>query len=64
MGITAVSKNRYYDVVKMLFPHVTDILNEMREDEKERMQELDINTLGSWENAVVTEAISGKMAHL
>ena len=37
-----------------MYPHITDILNEMCEEEKERMKQLNHEELGSWERAVVT----------
>ena len=40
LGISALSKNRYYDVMKTTYPVIADILNEMCEEEKERMRHL------------------------
>ena len=54
LGISCVSKNRYYDIVKLVYPHITAILNEMCEEEKNRMKEKDVAVLGSWKKAVVT----------
>ena len=54
LGISCISKNPYYEVIKLVYPHITDILNEMCEEEKERMRQLDGEELGSWERAVVT----------
>ena len=54
LGISALSKNRYYDVVKAIYPVAVDILNEMCEEEKERMKGLPENELRSWKRAVVT----------
>lgn len=54
LGISCISKNPYYEVIKLVYPHITDILNEMCEEEKERMRQLDREELGSWERAVVT----------
>ena len=54
LGISCISKNPYYEVIKLVYPHITDILNEMCEEEKERMKQLDREELGSWERAVVT----------
>lgn len=54
MGISCISKNRYYDVIKLAYPHIKAILDEMCEEEKKRMQELPQEELGSWERAVVT----------
>ena len=54
LGISALSKNRYYDVMKTTYPVIAHILNEMCEDEKERMRHLPEEELGSWNRAVVT----------
>lgn len=37
-----------------MYPHITDILNEMCEEEKERIRQLDRGELGGWERAVMT----------
>ena len=34
LGILCISKNRYYDVIKLAYPHLKDILDEMCEEEK------------------------------
>ena len=54
LGISCVSKNRYYDIIKLVYPHITAISDEMCEEEKGRMKEIDANVLGSWKRAVVT----------
>ena len=54
LGILCISKNRYYDVVKLVYPHVKSILDEMCNKEKERMKTLPQEQLGSWNRAVVT----------
>ena len=54
LGISCVSKNRYYDIVKLVYPHITAILDEMCEEEKNRMKEKDAAVLGSWKKPVVT----------
>ena len=54
LGISALSKNRFYEVIKLIYPLIYDILNEMCEDEKENMKRKDEETLGSWKRAVVT----------
>ena len=54
LGISAVSKNKFYDVIKLVYPHITDILNEMCHEEKEQMRAIAGETLGSWQRAVVT----------
>lgn len=53
-GIPCISKNPYYEVIKHVYPHITDFLNEMCEEEKERMRQLDGEELRSLERAVVT----------
>lgn len=32
---SCISKNPYYETIKLVYPNVTDILNEMRKEEKE-----------------------------
>ena len=54
LGISCVSKNRYYDITKLVCPHITAILDDMCEEEENRMKALDSTTLGSWKKAVVT----------
>lgn len=54
LGISCISKNPYYDTIKLVYPHITDILNEMCEEEKQRMKAKEEGELGSWERAVVT----------
>lgn len=54
LGIPAISKNRYFEVINVLYPHVTDILNGMCEDAKNEMKDKDDKVLGSWKRAVVT----------
>ena len=54
LGISALSKNRYYEVLTLIYPHVNDILDDMCLEEQERMQEKEDDELGSWSRAVVT----------
>lgn len=54
LGIQAISKNRFYEVVKLIYPHIHDILSEMCEEEKAKMQAINDGTLGSWKQGVVT----------
>lgn len=54
LGISVISKNRFYEVIKLIYPHITDILNEMCNDAKEEMKNVSSDVLGSWERAVVT----------
>jgi len=41
LGIQAISKNHYYEVVKLIYPQIHDILIEMREEEKANMRAVD-----------------------
>lgn len=54
LGISCISKNPYYETIKLGYPHITAILNEMCEEEKQRMKAKEEGELGSWERAVVT----------
>ena len=54
LGISCVSKNRYYDIIKLVYPHITAILDQMCEEEKNRMKDKDAAVLGSWKKPVVT----------
>ena len=54
LGISGISKNQYYETIKLVYPEITDILDGMCDEEKEQMQKLDSAELGSWERAVVT----------
>lgn len=54
LGMSCISKNPYYETIKRVYPHITDILNEMCEEEKDRMKELDDGELGSGKRTVVT----------
>ena len=54
LGIQAISKNRFYEVVKLIYPHISDIVNEMCDQEKAKMKAIDEEELGSWKRAVVT----------
>lgn len=35
LGISCISKNRYYETIKLIYPAITDILNRICEEEKE-----------------------------
>ena len=37
-----------YEVVKLIYPHVTDILKEMCSDEQGKMKAIPAEQLGSW----------------
>lgn len=54
LGISCSSKNPYYETIELVYPKVTEILNGMRNEEKERMKEMSNGELGSWKRAVVT----------
>ena len=47
LGISCISKNRYYDVIKLVYPHLKIILDKMCNEEKERMKKLPQEQLGS-----------------
>ena len=46
-------------MTELVYPHVTDILDEMCEEAKEQMKEMDDEQLGSWARAVVTSSKNG-----
>lgn len=50
LGISALSKQQYYEVIQLMYPHITGILNQMCED-KARMKELPEGELGHWKKA-------------
>ena len=54
LGISCISKNRYYETIKLVYPEITDILDGMCDEEKKQIQKLDSAELGSWERAAVT----------
>ena len=54
LGISCISNNPYFEVIKLVYPHVTDILNGMCEEEKNNMRALRNDQLGSCKKAVVT----------
>ena len=54
LGISCVTKNRYYDIIKLAYPHLKAILDGMCDEEKEKMKLLTDGDLGSWKRAVVT----------
>ena len=60
LGISCISKNRYYEIIKLLYPHVRDILDEMCDEEKDKMMAMDDKELGGWKRAVV---ISDRVWH-
>lgn len=47
LGISCISKNPYYETITLVYPNVTDILNEMCEEEKEHMKQLHHEELAS-----------------
>ena len=47
LGIQGISKNRYYEVIQLIFPHIHNILTEMCEEAKNNMKALDDGVLGS-----------------
>ena len=54
LGIGCLSKNRYYDMIKLVYPPITSILGAMCDKEKVRMKAIESDVLVSWGNAVVT----------
>lgn len=54
LGISCISKNRFYDMIKLAYPHLKALLDEMCDKEKERTKSLADGDLGSWKRAVVT----------
>lgn len=54
LGISCLSKNRYYEVIKVIYPCITDILDGMCDKGKGRMKVQAPEVLGSWKKAVVT----------
>ena len=54
LGISSVSKNRFYDVIKLVYPHIMQILSEMCTEEKDRMKAMVDGSIGSWKRAIVT----------
>lgn len=46
LGISCLSNNRYYDMIKLVYPHITEILDEMCEEGKE-MNRMEDESLGS-----------------
>lgn len=53
LGISCISKNSYFETIKLIYPAITDILDDMCEEEKERMRNLNRAELGCWKRAVV-----------
>ena len=53
-GISCISKNPYFEVIKLVYPHVADISNGMCEEEKNNMRALRNDQLGSCKKVVVT----------
>ena len=54
LGISCISKNPFYETIKLVYPAITEILNGMCDEEKDKMKEVDTGELGSWQRAVVT----------
>ena len=53
-GISCLSKNRHYKVIKMVYLSITNILDGMCSDEKNKMKAMAPEVLVSWQRAVVT----------
>ncbi|XP_028513659.1 uncharacterized protein LOC110234965 isoform X2 [Exaiptasia diaphana] len=54
LGISCVSKNPYYDIIKKVYPVITEILDEQCNEAKDQMKAKELDELGSWKKAVVT----------
>lgn len=54
LGMNVLSKNVFYKVIEMAYPHVKSVLDTMCEKGKMVMKEKDSNVLGSWKRAVTT----------
>ena len=54
LGISCISKNRYYDIIKLAYPHLKAILDGMCDEEKEKLKSITDGDLGSWKRAAVT----------
>ena len=54
LGIHGISKNRYYEVVKLIYPETSEILNEICEEENANMKQINDGVLGRLKWAVVT----------
>lgn len=48
LGISCISKNPYYETIKLVYLNITEILNGMCDEEKERKRERKNWTVGSW----------------
>ena len=54
LGISCISKNPYYETIKFVYSKVTNTLNGLCNEEKERMKDLHGGQMRSWQRAVVT----------
>ena len=54
LGMSTVNATTFYETVKLLYPVVNGMLNEMCSDAKNEMKMLDPSTVGSWQRAVTS----------
>ena len=54
LGISCIFKNPYYETIKLVYLKVTEILNGMCDEGKDRMKDMDSGEMGSWKKAAVT----------
>lgn len=54
LGMDTVGKGRFFETIKLMYPHVKKILKSQCEEAKNRMKGLDDNELGSFKSAVTT----------
>lgn len=52
LGISSISKNRYFETIKLVYPQITEILDEMCNEEKKKMKTWRVQNLedgrGQW----------------
>ena len=54
LGIDAVSAPTFMYTIELMYPVVKEMVDEMCEEAKKEMKEMDKSTLGSWSRAVTT----------
>ena len=54
LGMDIINEDSFYDMIKLVHPHVQGILDEMCEAAKEEMKAVPAEQLGSWTRAVTT----------
>ena len=53
-GVSTVTCKPFYEMIKLVYPHVQDMIQEMCNEAKEEMHNLDHEELGSFHPAVTT----------